>query len=68
MGDIYRNFTALSVSNLIEHYFLFTSTILIGFNIPGIFIGTILNREHIGKTGEELVSMWNADNPTDLVE
>lgn len=39
-----------------------------GLNIPGVFTGTILNREHIGKTGEELVAKWNADNPTDIVE
>ena len=39
-----------------------------GLNIPGIFTGTILNREHMGKTSDELVSMWNADNPTDMVE
>ena len=39
-----------------------------GLNIPGVFTGTIVNREHIGKTGEELVAKWNADNPTDIVE
>ena len=38
-----------------------------GLNIPGIFSGTILNRENVGKTSDELVSRWNADNPTDLV-
>lgn len=39
-----------------------------GLNIPGIFTGTLVNREHIGKTGEDLVTLWNTDNPTDLVE
>jgi hypothetical protein len=38
-----------------------------GLNIPGIFTGTILNRENIGKTSEELVAKWNTDNPTDQV-
>ena len=38
-----------------------------GLNIPGVFTGTILNRANIGKTGAELVTQWNADNPTDLV-
>ena len=38
-----------------------------GLNIPGIFTGTILNRENIGKTGEELVSKWNAEFPEDQV-
>jgi hypothetical protein len=36
-------------------------------NIPGIFSGTIANRENIGKTGEELVAKWNESNPLDLV-
>lgn len=38
-----------------------------GLNIPGIFSGTILNREHIGKTSNELVAMWNAQYPDDQV-
>ena len=39
-----------------------------GLNIPGIFSGTILNHENIGKTGEELVALWNEANPDDQVE
>jgi hypothetical protein len=39
-----------------------------GLNVPGIFTGTILNRENIGKTSEELVARWNEDNPDDQVE
>jgi len=38
-----------------------------GLNVPGIFTGTILNRENIGKTSEELVAKWNEDYPDDLV-
>ena len=38
-----------------------------GLNIPGIFSGTILNREHIGKTADELVTKWNTEHPEDLV-
>ena len=38
-----------------------------GLNIPGIFSGTILNREHIGKTSDELVQRWNTENPADQV-
>jgi hypothetical protein len=38
-----------------------------GLNIPGIFSGTIINRENIGKTGEDLVAMWNEANPEDQV-
>lgn len=39
-----------------------------GLNIPGVFTGRIINREHIGKTSDELVARWNAENPSDLVE
>ena len=39
-----------------------------GLNIPGVFTGRILNREHIGKSPDELVARWNTENPTDLVE
>jgi HU domain fused to wHTH, Ig, or Glycine-rich motif len=38
-----------------------------GLNVPGIFTGTILNRENIGKTSEELVAKWNVENPNDQV-
>jgi hypothetical protein len=39
-----------------------------GLNIPGIFTGTIRNREHIGKTADELVAAWNVENPNDQVQ
>jgi len=38
-----------------------------GLNIPGIFTGTIANRENIGKTGADLVQKWNTENPDDVV-
>ena len=38
-----------------------------GLNIPGIFSGTILNRENIGKTSAEIVAMWNEQYPDDQV-
>jgi hypothetical protein len=37
-------------------------------NIPGAYIGDILNRDNIGKTPEQLIALWNQDNPTDPVE
>ena len=37
-------------------------------NMPGMFTGKIVNREHIGKTAEELVLQWNEDYPEDPVE
>lgn len=36
-------------------------------NIPGVFTGTILNREYIGMTSDELVAKWNEDYPEDPV-
>ena len=36
-------------------------------NQPGVFTGTIVNRENIGKTSDDLVFMWNEANPGDLV-
>ena len=38
-----------------------------GLNIPGTFTGTIVNRENIGKTGNDLVEKWNIEHPDDLV-
>jgi len=38
-----------------------------GLNIPGIFTGTIINREHVGRTSDELVARWNAQHPEDPV-
>ncbi len=34
-----------------------------GINMPGAFSGTILNRENIGKTSDDLVAQWNQDHP-----
>jgi hypothetical protein len=39
-----------------------------GLNLPGVFSGTIVNRENIGKSSDELVTLWNEANPDDLVE
>ena len=38
-----------------------------GLNTPKTFSGTFINNENIGKTAEELVSMWNEAHPDDLV-
>jgi len=38
-----------------------------GINVPGVFSGTIINRENIGKTSDELVTKWNTDHADDLV-
>ena len=38
-----------------------------GLNMPGTFSGTILNRENIGKSADELVAMWNEAYPEDQV-
>jgi hypothetical protein len=36
-------------------------------NAPGAFGGEIINRENIGKTSDDLVALWNEDNPDDPV-
>ena len=36
-------------------------------NMPGFFIGQIINRANIGLTSDELVAMWDAANPGDPV-
>ena len=36
-------------------------------NMTGAFRGDIINRENIGKTGDDLVAMWDADNPDNVV-
>jgi len=36
-------------------------------NTPGDFRGEIANRENIGKTGDDLVAMWDEAHPDDLV-
>ena len=38
-----------------------------GLNVPGMFTGRIINRENIGKDGNDLVEMWNSDHPEDPV-
>jgi hypothetical protein len=38
-----------------------------GLNIPGVFTGTIYNREFIGKPSEELVAKWNEEFTGDKV-
>ena len=38
-----------------------------GLNVPGTFSGTIVNREFIGKTSDELVAKWNEEHVEDQV-
>jgi hypothetical protein len=38
-----------------------------GINFPGTFSGTIVNRENIGKTSDELIAKWNTDHSDDPV-
>ena len=32
------------------------------------FDGTIINKQHIGKTSDEVIALWNAEHPEDPVE
>jgi hypothetical protein len=38
-----------------------------GLNVSGIFTGTIINRENIGNTSDELIAKWNEAYPDDQV-
>ncbi|MFZ5922077.1 MAG: hypothetical protein ACOYY3_13565 [Chloroflexota bacterium] len=31
------------------------------------FDGTIINKQHIGKTSEQVIALWNAEQPDDPV-
>ena len=35
---------------------------------PHDFSGEVINRQHLGKDGDKLVALWNAEHPEDLVE
>jgi len=37
-------------------------------NVAGAFKGTVLNRDNIVKSSDELVELWNAEHPDDPVE
>ena len=41
--------------------------ILAALNTPGAFTGQISHSENIGKSSDDLVVLWNADNPGDPV-
>jgi len=36
-------------------------------NVPGAFTGKVNNSANVGKTTEEIVSMWNEEHPTDII-
>ena len=36
-------------------------------NVPSAFSGKVNNSANIGKTTEEIVSMWNEEHPTDPI-
>lgn len=36
-------------------------------NVAGIFSGTIINRDNIGKASEDLIAQWNEAHPDDQV-
>jgi hypothetical protein len=36
-------------------------------NDEGAYTGEIINKENIGKSAEDLVSLWNKDNPNKII-
>lgn len=51
----------ISINYRPDPHFIFT------INAPGMFNGKIVNSENIGLTVEELIDLWNRDNPDDPV-
>ena len=43
------------------------TALLSGVNTAGLFTGDVVNRENIGKSGDELVALWNELHPEDPV-
>lgn len=41
--------------------------ILSALNAPGAFIGNIKNHENVGRSTQEIVTLWNAAHPDDLI-
>jgi hypothetical protein len=41
--------------------------ILSALNADGAFSGKLIRGENVGKTSEELIALWNADHPNDLI-
>lgn len=35
---------------------------------PHDFFGEMINRQHIGKSGDHLVALWDAEHPDDPAE
>jgi hypothetical protein len=42
--------------------------ILRDLNAKGAFRGSLVNAENIGKTSEDLIALWNKDNPENLID
>ena len=57
----------IDLDGMLSISFRADATMGYNLNMPGTFSGTILNREFIGKTSNELVAKWNEENPTDQV-
>jgi len=58
---------SIDLENNITISFRADSAFANGLNMPGSFSGRILNRENIGKTSDELVTLWNNHNSEDQV-
>jgi hypothetical protein len=59
MGDCFSGSQRLDLEGNLSISFRPDPAFANGLNVPGIFTGTVINRENIGKTSEELVTQWN---------
>jgi hypothetical protein len=58
----------ISLDGRLDIQYRADNALINGLNLPGVFTGKIINRENIGKSGEELIAMWNEAYPEDPVE
>jgi hypothetical protein len=57
----------ISLDGSLDVQYRADTALINGLNVPGIFTGNVINRENIGKTGDELVQKWNEEHPEDPV-
>jgi len=58
----------ISLDGRLDIQYRADNALINGLNLPGVFTGKIIHRENIGKSGEELIAMWNEAYPDDPVE
>ncbi|MBN1311473.1 MAG: hypothetical protein JXB30_08645 [Anaerolineae bacterium] len=58
---------SINLKGILDVGFRLDSSIDAALNIPGAFTGSIIRRENVGKSVEELKAMWNEEHPDDPI-